>query len=335
MPGIPGIPGTSRSRWVALVTVLALVLAVAGSAVFFRLARAGEPAGRAASPPATPRPPTTPATPIGATGTPHSPSAHQKTPRPRAARPALGQLAERQVMIMDDITAAFEHGHAVPQYADIENLHDGCGYTAGWIGFCTATGDMLDLVKRYNAVRPGNALAKYTERLRRLADAESDRVDTLGTGFTTDWRHAAADPAFRRAQLDIGHDLYLLPAIAAAKREGITTMLGVEHLFDTALQSGPSAHDCAGMPQTVSRTNRIMGGNPAHGVSERRWLLAYDQIRTRQLQRPCEPGREVDWPDSVDRVAALSGLIRAGNWRLDLPVRLGSDVQITIRLPAH
>jgi chitosanase len=313
---------------VALGAALAVVLAAAGTGVFFRLARADEPAPRraAASPPATP---------TAAASTPRSPSAHPTTPRPGAARPALGHFTERQTMIMDDITAAFEHSRAVPQYADISNLHDGCGYTAGWIGFCTATGDMLDLVKRYNTVRPGNALTTYTERLRRLAAAGTDRVDTLGTGFTADWRHAAADPAFRRAQLDIGHDLYLVPAIATAKREGVTTALGVEHLFDTALQSGPGAHDCAGMPQTVRRTNRVMGGNPAHGVGERRWLLAYNQIRTRQLLHPCEPGREVDWPDSVDRVAALGELIRAGNWRLDLPVRLGSDVQITIRQPAH
>jgi chitosanase len=333
---MPGLPGISRSRWVALVIALVVAIATVSTVAFFRLARAGEPAPRrTASPPAAPRPPATPtATPTAAAGTPHSPSAHPKTPRPRAAGAAPGHLTGRQVMIMDNITAAFEHSRAVPQYADISNLHDGCGYTAGWIGFCTATGDMLDLVKRYNTVCPGNVLAKYTERLRRLADTESDGVDTLGAGFPADWRHAAADPAFRRAQLDIGHDLYLVPAVAAAKREGITTALGIEHLFDTALQSGPSAHDCAGMPQTVRRTNKIMGGNPAHGVGERRWLLAYNQIRTRQLQRPCEPGREVDWPDSVDRVAALSGLIRAGNWRLDLPVRLGSDVQITIRVPA-
>jgi chitosanase len=233
-------------------------------------------------------------------------------------------------MAMDDITAAFEYSRPVPQYAAIENLHDGCGYTAGWIGFCTATGDMFDLVKRYNDVRPGNALAKYTDRLRRLAAAETDRVDSLGSGFPADWRRAAADRAFRRAQIDIGHDLYLTPAIAVARREGIRSALGVEHLFDTALQSGPSEHDCAGMPQTVRRTDRAMGGSPASGVSERRWLMAFNQIRTRQLEKPCEPGREADWPDSVDRVAALSELVLDGNWNLRPPVHLGSDVLITI-----
>jgi chitosanase len=233
-------------------------------------------------------------------------------------------------MVMDDMTAAFEHGRATPQFGAIENLHDGCGYTAGWLGFCTATGDMVDLLERYNTVRSGNAVQKYTDRLEKLADAGNDRIDGLGGGFSADWRQAAADPAFQQAQLDIGHNLYLTPAVAVAKREGITTALGIEYLFDTALQNGPGAHDCAGLPQTVLRTNRAMGGSPATGVSERKWLATYNQIRTRQLEKPCEPGREAVWPDSVDRVAALSELAREGNWNLDPPLRLGSDIQINI-----
>jgi chitosanase len=32
------------------------------------------------------------------------------------------------------------------QYKKIEDIHDGRGYTAGIIGFCSGTGDMLELV---------------------------------------------------------------------------------------------------------------------------------------------------------------------------------------------
>jgi chitosanase len=252
---------------------------------------------------------------------------------PPSAKPVAGPLTARQIMIMDDITAAFENSEVLPQYAAIENLDDGCGYTAGWIGFCSATGDMLDLVRRYNEIRPGNVLRQYTDRLQRLANDEDDGVGGLGGAFPGDWRRAAADPVFRRAQLDVGHDTYLTPAIAMAKRHGIKTALGLEHLFDTALQSGPSATDCAGMPQTVSRTNRAVDGDPASGVSEKTWLAAYNEIRIRQLKNPCNPDRRVDWPDSIDRVEALSELARTGNWNLDTPVRLGSDVLLTITRP--
>jgi chitosanase len=252
------------------------------------------------------------------------------TSRPR---PAPAGPTARQILVMDDITAAFENHEVVPQYAAIENLRDGCGYTAGWIGFCTATGDLLEVVRRYNRARADNPLRPYTGRLQSLAHAQSDRVGDLGDGFPAAWRRAAADPVFRRTQLAVGHDRYLTPAVAMAKRQGITTALGVENLFDTALQSGPSESDCAGMPQTVRRTNNAVGGSPATGVGERRWLAAYNEIRTHQLKSPCVPGREADWPESVDRVAALNELARAGNWNLDPPVHLGSDVLLTITHP--
>jgi chitosanase len=244
-----------------------------------------------------------------------------------------GRLTAQQITVMDDITAAFENHKVVPQYAAIENLHDGCGYTAGWIGFCTATGDLLEVVKRYTKASPTNPLRKYTARLRQLADDKSDRVDTLGSAFPADWRRAATDSEFRRIQLDVGHQHYLTPAIAMAKKHGITTPLGIEHLFDTALQSGPSKSDCAGMPQTVLRTNRAAGGNPASGVSEKSWLATFNKIRTRQLKDPCVPGREASWPDSVDRVEALTDLTQSENWDLTPPVHLRSDILLTIKHP--
>ena len=54
------------------------------------------------------------------------------------------------------------------QYKYIEDIGDGRGYTAGIIGFCSGTGDMLDLVELYTARVPGNVLAKYLPALRNV-----------------------------------------------------------------------------------------------------------------------------------------------------------------------
>ena len=40
------------------------------------------------------------------------------------------------------------------QYKYIEDIHDGRGYTAGIIGFCSGTGDMLELVEAYTDTEP-------------------------------------------------------------------------------------------------------------------------------------------------------------------------------------
>ena len=60
------------------------------------------------------------------------------------------------------------------QYTYIEDIGDGRGYTAGIIGFCSGTGDMLDLVEAYTRTqagqRPGQVPAGPAQRQRhRLA----------------------------------------------------------------------------------------------------------------------------------------------------------------------
>lgn len=255
---------------------------------------------------------------------------------PALTSPALaGQRPadDRLVATMDDITAVFEQGQDAPQYANIENDHDGCGWTAGWIGFCTATGDMLDLVKRYNAAHPGNVLQKYTATLQQLADAGSDDTTALGASFPDDWKQAAQDPVFVQTQLKVGHDTYLTPARNLAAREGITTNLGVENLFDTALMMGPGPNDCDGMPKITSETDAALGGNPASGIDEAQWLSQFNQIRQQHMNNPCTPGRQNDWPQAVDRSQALQQLADEGNWTLSTPLTIGADFNITITDP--
>src|SRR5262245_48667588 len=41
------------------------------------------------------------------------------------------------------------------QFGYVEDIDDGRGYTAGIIGFCSGTGDMLELVEAYRAAKPG------------------------------------------------------------------------------------------------------------------------------------------------------------------------------------
>src|SRR4051794_21648611 len=53
------------------------------------------------------------------------------------------------------------------QYKYIEDIHDGRGYTAGIIGFCSGTGDMLEVVRAYVKARPHAALRRFLPALRR------------------------------------------------------------------------------------------------------------------------------------------------------------------------
>jgi chitosanase len=84
------------------------------------------------------------------------------------------------------------------QYRYIEDIHDGRGYTAGIIGFCSGTGDMLEVVQAYTRARHRNPLAHFLPALRRVNGSASHAG--LGRRFVAAWRRAARSGAFRRAQ---------------------------------------------------------------------------------------------------------------------------------------
>src|SRR5438132_3036639 len=91
-----------------------------------------------------------------------------------AAHP--GWLAGAQKRRAEALTSLFENSTLTPQYDYIEALGDGRGYTAGRAGFTSATGDMLDVVKRYTRVVPGNPLGRFLPRLEVLAKKEDGSI---------------------------------------------------------------------------------------------------------------------------------------------------------------
>ncbi|KAI8053029.1 lysozyme-like domain-containing protein, partial [Syncephalis plumigaleata] len=130
------------------------------------------------------------------------------------------------------ITSTFENGSDQPQYDYVENLNDQRGYTAGMVGFTTATGDVLMVVERYTQERPDNALASFLPELRRLSmldqcDAQRSNVHGLA-GFPTAWRKAARnDSLFHAVQARAAHDLCFEPALKFARKAGVHSPLGI------------------------------------------------------------------------------------------------------------
>src|SRR5690606_11346444 len=62
-----------------------------------------------------------------------------------------------------EITSTAENGTTAwtTAYGYIEDIGDQRGYTAGLVGFCSGTGDMLTLVRNYTLLNPNNVLAPY------------------------------------------------------------------------------------------------------------------------------------------------------------------------------
>jgi chitosanase len=191
------------------------------------------------------------------------------------------------------------------QYGYIEDIGDGRGYTGGIIGFCSGTSDMLEVVRRYTAIAPGNPLAKYLPWLRRVDGTA--RHTGLGTGFVNAWRAAAKDSRFLRAQNVVRDVDYFNPAVMQAKRDGLRA-LGQFAYYDAMVMHGPGA-DPASFGG-IRRAALAKARTPAQGGSEVGYLNAFLNVRTAAMRKE-EAHSDVSRISTAQRV-----FLRAGN--LDL-----------------
>ncbi|MFD7454807.1 chitosanase [Kitasatospora sp. NPDC059827] len=160
------------------------------------------------------------------------------------------------------------------QYKYIEDIGDGRGYTAGIIGFCSGTGDMLDLVQHYTDLKPGNVLAKYLPALKKVNGSASH--SGLGDAFVKDWAAAAKDQTFQQAQNDERDRVYFNPAVNQAKADGLRA-LGQFAYYDAIVMHGPgsSSDSFGGIRAAAMKKART----PAQGGDEATYLKAFLDAR--------------------------------------------------------
>jgi chitosanase len=195
------------------------------------------------------------------------------------------------------------------QFAYIEDIHDGRGYTAGIIGFCSGTSDMLQLVAAYTKTEPTNPLAKYLPALTAVNGSDSHKG--LSAPFIAAWKSAAKDPVFQQAQDKERDDVYFDPAVSQAKKDGIGT-LGQFAYYDAMVMHGPGndADSFGGIRATAMRAAKT----PAEGGDETAYLNAFLDAREAAMRRE-EAHSDTTRVSTEQRV-----FLKAGNLDLDPPL---------------
>jgi chitosanase len=195
------------------------------------------------------------------------------------------------------------------QFGYIEDIGDGRGYTAGIIGFCSGTGDMLTLVENYTKARPDNSLTAFLPALRTVNGTDSHAG--LGGAFEKAWKIAATDSQFQQAQEAERDKVYFNPAVALAKKDGLS-VLGQFMYYDAAVMHGPDAWG-GGLPDLRGRAV-AQTKTPAQGGDEKAYLAAFLRVRKAEMAKEAEH-RDTSRIDDV-QLAFLS----AGNYSLSLPL---------------
>lgn len=195
------------------------------------------------------------------------------------------------------------------QYKYIEDIGDGRGYTAGIIGFCSGTGDMLDLVELYTDRKPGNVLAKYLPALRAVDGSDSHAG--LDPNYPKDWRKAAQDGAFQQAQNDERDRVYFDPAVRQGKTDGLRA-LGQFAYYDAIVMHGDGSDPTSF--RNIRKRALAKAKPPAQGGDETAYLNAFLDARVWAMKQE-EAHSDTSRVDTAQRV-----FLRKGNLDLEPPL---------------
>ncbi|WP_037679908.1 chitosanase [Streptomyces griseus] len=218
--------------------------------------------------------------------------------------PAMKEIAMKLVSSAENSSLDWK-----AQYKYIEDIGDGRGYTAGIIGFCSGTGDMLDLVELYAERKPGNVLARYLPALRRVNGTDSH--DGLDPSFPGDWRTAARDTVFERAQNDERDRVYFNPSVKQGKTDGLR-VLGQFAYYDAIVMHGDGT-DPTSFRNIRKRALRT-AKPPARGGDEVAYLNAFLDARVWAMKQE-EAHSDTSRVDTAQRV-----FLRKGNLDLTPPL---------------
>ncbi|MFJ9825084.1 chitosanase [Streptomyces sp. NPDC101160] len=191
------------------------------------------------------------------------------------------------------------------QFAYIEDIKDGRGYTAGIIGFCSGTGDMLDLVERYTAKKPGNPLAPYLPALRKVNGTDSH--EGLDPGFPAAWRQAAQDSVFQQTQEEERDRVYFNPAVSQAKTDGLRA-LGQFAYYDAAVMHGEDGF------RAIRAVAMSRATPPSRGGNEKTYLNAFLDAREEEMRK------EEAHSDTTRVSTAQRRFLNENNYDLNTPL---------------
>ncbi|MGW7640384.1 chitosanase [Streptomyces decoyicus] len=253
-----------------------------------------------------------PATAVATTAGPAAASRQataQHTPHPARAAAGLDDPAKKEIAMRLVSSAENSSLDWKAQYKYIEDIGDGRGYTGGIIGFCSGTHDMLELVELYTHRKPGNVLARYLPALREVDG--SDSHDGLDPDYTEDWKKAAQDPEFQKAQNDERDRVYFGPAVERGKADGIG-VLGQFAYYDAIVMHGDG--DDSTSFSGIRKRALAKAEPPARGGDEKTYLNAFLDARIWAMKQE-EAHSDTSRVDTAQRV-----FLKNGNLDLHTPL---------------
>ena len=121
------------------------------------------------------------------------------------------------------------------QYNYIENINDGRGYTISIVGFCTGTGDFIQVLEALQKINPNHILVKWIPLVRTKKGGDVRGLDGLPADMA---KVGVNDKDFNMAAWIVIQKLYWGPAMDYCNSHGFTSALAKYITYDTILNFG-------------------------------------------------------------------------------------------------
>lgn len=240
-----------------------------------------------------------------------------------------GGLTANQKKVAEGLTSIWENDTPTLAYAYAENIYDGRGYTNGRAGFCTGTGDAIQVIQCYVNVRSaanGNLMAKYMPGLTTInnrflstgqnqaSTAELDSVGNWVSDWATSYNNTTTRADFKNCQDQVSDRLYFTPAMNEAKKWGLTTALSKAAFYDAYINHGTLWEFITAANNALGNPNQVAPAVGYNGITESAFLQKFLEKRRDVLYN------DSTWREAVDRVAAYEKQRRRGNWNFTTAV---------------
>ena len=229
--------------------------------------------------------------------------------RPGLRDPAKKEIAMKLVSSAENSSTDWKAQYGYIEYNVEGNADENRGYTAGIIGFTSATHDMLELVRYYQTIAPNNPLTPFLPALNKVDGTPSK--SGLGKPFEKAWKAAANDPKFRKAQDDERDRVYFEPAVTQAQTD-VLQELGQFVYYDAIVMHGNDndSHSFGAIRKSAIKKAKL----PSGGGDETIFLNAF--LDARKVAMKAEQGHsDTSRVDTMQRK-----FLKDGNLRLDLPL---------------
>ncbi|DBA03926.1 TPA: hypothetical protein N0F65_010579 [Lagenidium giganteum] len=188
-------------------------------------------------------------------------------------------------------------------YNYCEDIGDDRGFTVSLVGFCSGTGDLLDVFRDIKHLSSNHALASFIPALEKVSGSPSHSgLEKLCSSIAQN-----GDQVYQRAVWNGIKKFYLDTAITWAAKKKLESTFSKGFLFDVALN-----HGADGMDQVAKYIK-----SPAEGGQEVEYMQAYIQARiylVKHVDKSTNNGQD-------DRMKMWKSILDKNNLKLQRPIK--------------